>query len=135
MPPRVCLAIWNMKAKIRRVPETQVAVGRTLAAAHPMDRMKGRDYTSLPELPGGTSMTTRHNVGYFIGSLSSTSINRRLSTALIRLAPPELTMTEISFRDLPLYSQDYDADYPPVARDFKQSISKVDAILFVTPEF
>ena len=80
-------------------------------------------------------MTTRHNVGYFIGSLSSTSINRRLSTALIRLAPPELTMTEISFRELPLYSQDYDADYPPVARAFKQSISKVDAILFITPEF
>lgn len=80
-------------------------------------------------------MTTRYKVGYLIGSLSSTSINRRLSTALIKLAPPELTMTEISFRELPPYSQDHDADYPPVARAFKKSISEADAILFITPEY
>ncbi len=80
-------------------------------------------------------MATRHKVGYFIGSLSSASINRRLSTALIKLAPAELTLEEISFRELPLYSQDYDPDYPPVARKFKQDILQSDAILFITPEF
>jgi len=80
-------------------------------------------------------MATHHKVGYFIGSLSSTSINRLLSKALIRLAPPELTLTEISFRDLPLYSQDHDADFPPVARTFKQHIAAADALLFITPEF
>ena len=31
-----------------------------------------------------------YQVGYFVGSLSSTSINRILSRALIRLAPPDL---------------------------------------------
>ena len=41
---------------------------------------------------------------------------------------PELR--EISFRDLPLYSYDYDADYSVVAREFKQAIA--DAVLFVT---
>jgi chromate reductase, NAD(P)H dehydrogenase (quinone) len=66
-------------------------------------------------------MTTHHKVGYFIGSLSSTSINRLLSKALIKLAPPELQMTEIVFRDLPSYSPDHDANYPPVARAFKPS--------------
>jgi len=76
-----------------------------------------------------------YNVGYFIGSLSSTSINRQLAKALVKLAPQHLKMTEISFRELPLYSQDYDADYPPVARTFKQAITQSDAILFVTPEF
>lgn len=80
-------------------------------------------------------MITHHKVGYFIGSLSSTSINRLLSRALIKLAPPELQMKEIPFRDLPLYSQDYDADYPPVARTFKQAIMQSDAILFITPEY
>lgn len=55
-------------------------------------------------------------VGYFVGSLSSTSINRKLALALTKLAPPELVMREIGFRDLPLYSPDYDPDYPPVAR-------------------
>ncbi len=80
-------------------------------------------------------MTTRHKVGYLIGSLSSTSINRRLANALVKLAPPEFTMTEISFRELPLYSQDYDADFPPVARTFKEAVASSDAIMFITPEF
>ena len=80
-------------------------------------------------------MTTHHKVGYFIGSLSSTSINRLLSKALIKLAPPELQMTEIVFRDLPSYSPDYDANYPPVARAFKLAIAQSDAILFITPEY
>ena len=76
-----------------------------------------------------------YKVGYFIGSLSSTSINRLLSKALIRLAPPALEFTEISFKELPLYSSDYDANYPPVGRAFKDAIAKVDALLFVTPEY
>jgi NAD(P)H-dependent FMN reductase len=54
-------------------------------------------------------------VGYFVGSLAAASINRLLSKALVRLAPPELHLTEIPFRDLPLYSYDYDADFPAVA--------------------
>ncbi|MCK2088192.1 NAD(P)H-dependent oxidoreductase [Thauera aromatica] len=78
---------------------------------------------------------SKYKVGYFVGSLSSTSINRLLAKALVRLAPPELELSEIPIKDLPLYSQDYDADFPPVARALKQSIAEVDAILFVTPEF
>src|SRR4051794_33938807 len=77
----------------------------------------------------------RYNVGYFVGSLSSTSINRVLSRALIRLAPPELDFSEIPIGNLPLYSQDYDTDYPPAARELKEAISRSDAILFVTPEY
>lgn len=79
-------------------------------------------------------MTTYH-VGYFVGSLSSTSINRKLAKALAKLAPKELELEEISFRDLPLYSPDFDADYPPVAREFKTAITSKDAVLFVTPEY
>jgi chromate reductase, NAD(P)H dehydrogenase (quinone) len=78
---------------------------------------------------------TTYKVGYFVGSLSSTSINRLLAKALVRLAPPELVLSEIAIRDLPLYSPDFDADYPPVARAFKQAIADVDAVLFVTPEY
>lgn len=76
-----------------------------------------------------------YKVGYLVGSLSSTSINRMLANALIRLAPPELQLVEIPIRDLPLYSQDYDADFPPVARAFKKAIEQCDAVLFVTPEY
>lgn len=76
-----------------------------------------------------------YKVGYFVGSLSSTSINRVLSKALIRVAPPGLEFTEISIRDLPLYSPDFDNDYPPVATALKEAISSSDAVLFVTPEY
>jgi len=78
---------------------------------------------------------TKYQVGYFVGSLSSTSINRILSRALIRLAPDDLEFTEIPIRNLPLYSQDYDANFPPEATALKEAIAASDAILFVTPEF
>jgi chromate reductase len=78
---------------------------------------------------------TRYKVGYFVGSLATASINRLLAKALVRLAPAELEMIEIPFKDLPPYSYDYDANYPPVAVDFKNLIAAVDAVLFVTPEY
>src|SRR5690242_17886287 len=73
-----------------------------------------------------------YKVGYFIGSLSSTSINRELSKALIRLAPDDLDFHEIPIRDLPLYSQDYDANYPREAMALKDAIHQSQAILFIT---
>ena len=78
---------------------------------------------------------TTFKVGYFIGSLAKGSINRLLAKALVRLAPSALDMKELAFRDLPLYSYDYDADFPQVAKDFKSAIAAVDALLFVTPEY
>jgi chromate reductase, NAD(P)H dehydrogenase (quinone) len=76
-----------------------------------------------------------YQVGTFVGSLSSTSVNRILSKALIRVAPDDLVFTEIPIGGLPLYSQDYDSDFPPEARALKTSIAAVDAVLFVTPEY
>ena len=76
-----------------------------------------------------------YRVGYIVGSLSSTSINRILAKALIRLAPEDLLFTEVPIRDLPLYSPDYDSDFPPQARALKEGISAMDAVLFVTPEY
>ena len=76
-----------------------------------------------------------YRVGYFVGSLSSTSINRTLSKALIRVAPTDLEFTEIPIRDLPLYSPDFDADYPPEATALKDAVKRSDAVLFVTPEY
>ncbi len=75
------------------------------------------------------------SVGYFVGSLSKASINRKLSKALVALAPKELTMREIPIGDLPLYSYDYDKNYPPQGRALKDAIAAVDAVLFVTPEY
>jgi chromate reductase, NAD(P)H dehydrogenase (quinone) len=78
---------------------------------------------------------TDFKVGYFVGSLAAGSINRKLARALIRLAPQDLVLKEVPIKDLPLYSYDYDADYPPIARALKEAIAVSDAVLFVTPEY
>ncbi len=78
---------------------------------------------------------TGFTVGYFVGSLARASINRKLAVALTRLSPPQLQLREIPIRDLPLYSYDYDADYPPAGKALKDAIGSVDAVLFVTPEY
>jgi chromate reductase len=76
-----------------------------------------------------------YKVGYFIGSLSSKSINRILSKALIRLAPDDLEFTEIPISNLPIYSPDFDANSPPEATALKDAIRRADAVLFITPEY
>lgn len=78
---------------------------------------------------------TTYKVGYLIGSIAKASINRTLSKALIRLAPDGLEFAEIPIKDLPIYSYDYDEDYPPEGRALKEAIARVDAVLFVTPEY
>ncbi|MFF0817795.1 NADPH-dependent FMN reductase [Rhodococcus sp. NPDC003318] len=77
-----------------------------------------------------------YQVGVFVGSLSKSSINRRLAKALERLSTDtDLELQEIPIGDLPLYNHDFDADYPPEGTAFKQAISRVDALIFVTPEY
>lgn len=76
-----------------------------------------------------------HKIGYFVGSLARGSINRTLAKALISVAPAELEFTEIPIRDLPLYSYDYDADFPPAGRALKEAVEASDGILFVSPEY
>ncbi|WP_243229653.1 NADPH-dependent FMN reductase [Microbacterium sp. CIAB417] len=78
---------------------------------------------------------TTYQVGYFVGSLSTASINRTLAKALIRLAPDDLAFTEIAIGDLPLYNRDLDDAYPPAALALKDAIAASDAVLFVTPEY
>ena len=51
-------------------------------------------------------------VGYLVGSLATKSINRLLAKALVKVAPQELALTEIPFKDLPLYSYDFDNELP-----------------------
>ena len=77
----------------------------------------------------------RFRVGIIVGSLSSTSINRRLARALEKLAPESLETRELHFRELPVYSPDYDVDFPPAARAWKADLDCCEAVLFVTPEY
>ena len=95
----------------------------------------GSPESTAEDPTGGEDHMSTYRVGYFVGSLASDSINRTLSKALIRLAPEQLAFEEIPIGDLPLYSRDYDADFPPEARALKDAIGSADAVLFVTPEY
>ena len=75
-----------------------------------------------------------YKVGYFVGSLSSTSINRVLSRALIRLAPEDMSFTEVPIGNLPLYSPDFDSDYPPEPKALKEAIAGWDGVHLITPD-
>src|SRR4051794_31955161 len=46
-----------------------------------------------------------------------------------------MEFTEIAIKYLPLYSRDYDDEFPAEARALKEAITSVDALLFVTPEY
>ncbi len=99
---------------------------------------KSRSRQGAPDLPWHFWLEdTMHTyqVGYFVGSLSSTSINRLLSKALIGLTPADMEFTELPIGDLPLYSPDLEDDYPPEPRALKQLLAASDAVLFVTPEY
>lgn len=76
-----------------------------------------------------------HRIGYLIGSLSKDSINRILSQALVRLAPPSLELVEISIRDLPLYNRDDEMTPVPAVTAFKEAIEASDGLLFISPEY
>jgi chromate reductase len=74
-------------------------------------------------------------VGYVIGSLRKESINRKLATALIKLAPPDFNFRELRIGDLPLYDQDEDRSQAPEVQRLKSELRTVDAVMFVTPEY
>ena len=76
-----------------------------------------------------------HRIGYLIGSLATDSINRVLSAALVRLAPPSLELSEIPIRDLPLYNRDDEMDPAPAVTEFKRSIEGSEGLLIISPEY
>jgi chromate reductase len=80
-------------------------------------------------------MIKPHNVAVLAGSLRRDSINRKVSGALIELAPSALKLSLVEIGGLPLYNPDDEA-YPHVAwTKFRDSINAIDAVLFVTPEY
>jgi len=80
-------------------------------------------------------MGATRNVAILVGSLRKDSLNRKMANALIRLAPPELSLEIVEIGGLPLYNADCEAEPPAVVREFKEAIANSDAVLFVTPEY
>ena len=47
-----------------------------------------------------------YRIAVIVGSLRKDSFNRRLANAIVRLAPPGFTFTQVEIGDQPLYNQD-----------------------------
>jgi chromate reductase len=74
-------------------------------------------------------------IGVVVGSLRKESINRKLASALIKLAPPDFTFKDLRIGDLPLYNQDDDKSQAPEVQRLKSELRAVDAVIFVIAEY
>lgn len=80
-------------------------------------------------------MTTTRKVAVIIGSLRKDSLNRKLAQAIMTMGSPALTWELTDIGALPLFNQDHESDPSAAVRDFKMRVERVDAVLFVTPEY
>ena len=78
---------------------------------------------------------SKYNIAVIVGSLRQDSINRKLATAIAKLAPPVFSFTQVEIGDLPQYNQDDDADQAATVKRLKKEIAAASGVLFVTPEY
>ncbi|MEP6503079.1 MAG: NAD(P)H-dependent oxidoreductase [Betaproteobacteria bacterium] len=74
-------------------------------------------------------------IAVIVGSLRKESFNRKLADALAKLAPADVTLTQLRIGDLPLYNQDDDGTQADAVKRLKSEVSAADGLIFVTPEY
>lgn len=76
-------------------------------------------------------------VAVFVGSLRKGSYSRKMASVLAELAPDPIALQVHEIGQLPFYNQDLDdGEHAPAQwQDFRDAVKKVDAVLFVTPEY
>lgn len=78
---------------------------------------------------------SNYRIAVVVGSLRQDSLNKKLATALARLAPAEFSFEQLRIDDLPLYNQDDDGHPAAPVLRFKAEIAAAQGLLFVTPEY
>jgi len=78
---------------------------------------------------------TQFHIAVIVGSLRQDSFNKKLATALARLAPVDFTFKQLKIGELPLYNQDDDSHQAASVLQFKSDIKAAHGLLFVTPEY
>lgn len=78
---------------------------------------------------------TKYQIVVVVGSLRKDSYNRKLASALARLAPAECSFTQVEIGDLPLYNQDDDGRQAASVQRLKSEIRAAQGVIFVTPEY
>jgi chromate reductase, NAD(P)H dehydrogenase (quinone) len=74
-------------------------------------------------------------IAVVVGSLRRDSFNRKLATAIERLAPPSFAFNQVQIGDLPLYNQDDDGKQADTVKRLKAEIAAAHGVLFVTAEY
>ena len=69
-----------------------------------------------------------YKIAILVGSLRKEILNRRVAKSICALRGDNLDCTMVDIGNLPLYSYDYDTDYPPKARELKEAIAGVHAL-------
>lgn len=78
---------------------------------------------------------SQFTIAVIVGSLRKDSLNRKLATALAKLAPPEFSFKHLEIGDLPLYNQDDDANPAEAVKRLKADLGAAQGVLFFTPEY
>ena len=78
---------------------------------------------------------SQYQIAVIVGSLRKDSFNRKLASAVVKLAPPEFSFKQVQIADLPLYNQDDDANQAESVKRMKGEIATAQGVLFVTPEY
>jgi len=77
----------------------------------------------------------QYQIAVVVGSLRRDSFNRKLATALAKLAPADFTFKQLPIGELPHYNQDDDAAPAESVKRLKADIAAAQGLLFVTPEY
>ena len=78
---------------------------------------------------------SKYQIAVIVGSLRKDSFNRKLATALAKLAPAEFSFKQVQIDDLPLYNQDDDAHPSDAVKRLKADITAAQGLIFITPEY
>lgn len=78
---------------------------------------------------------TQFHIAAIVGSLRQESFNKKLATAVSRLAPDNFIFKQVQISDLTLYNQDDDAHQAASVVRLKSEIKSAQGLLFVTPEY
>lgn len=78
---------------------------------------------------------SQYQIAIVVGSLRKDSFNRKLASAIVKLAPSEFSFKQIQISDLPLYNQDDDMNPAESVKRLKAEIAASHGLLFVTPEY
>lgn len=76
-----------------------------------------------------------YQIAVVVGSLRQDSFNRKLASAVVKLAPPEFSFKQLQISDLPLYNQDDDTNPAEAVKRLKGEITAAQGLLFVTAEY